>query len=284
MRSPEPDLPAKGLLTELVTVLGPERSGNLSSFDEAFLHRSVETRRVAVGEPDAVRYLGRLRDDPHEAEAFLSSLHVSYSEFFRNPLTFAVLEQIVLPRLLGEVEGEGRPEVRVWSAGCAGGEEPFSVAILLDELIASRGREPRYRVFATDLREAGLAAACSGVFGTSALRNVRQRHLESCFTRTGESYVVSPRLRARVDFSVHDLLNPGTSCPPASIYGAFDLVLCCNLLLYYRQEMRRLVLDRLYGCLAPGGYLVTGETERAMVDPIGGFTPVMSQAAVFRKG
>jgi len=269
----------KELLAELASVI-ETHAGDVSSFDEAFLLRAVDKRRAVVGEPTADAYLARMRGEPPEAEAFFASLHIGYSEFFRNPLTFAVLEQIVLPRLSDATE---KSELRVWSAGCASGEEPYSVAILLDELGAARGRELRYRIFATDRCEAGLATARLGVYGAAAVRNVRQRHLERCFTRVGDAYSISPRLRAQVDFSVYDLLDVSTTCPPVAIYGGFDLVLCCNLLFYYRQDVRRVVVDKLHRGLGPGGFLVTGETERAMVESLGGFLAVVPPAAVFRK-
>jgi chemotaxis methyl-accepting protein methylase len=269
-----------GLLTALVGVLRQTNGADVSSFDEEFLLRAADKRRSAVGEPTADAYLARMRGEPPEAEAFVASLHIGYSEFFRNSLTFAVLEQVVLPRLSDATE---KPELRIWSAGCASGEEPYSVAILLDELGAARGRELRYRIFATDRCEAGLSAARLGVYGAAAVRNVRKRHLERCFTRVGDSYAISPRLRAQVDFSTYDLLDASTTCPPVAIYGGFDLVLCCNLLFYYRQDVRRFVVDKLHRGLLPGGFFVTGETERGMVEALGGFLAVVPPAAVFRK-
>ncbi len=267
-------------LAEFASVIRQTNGADVSSFDEAFLLRAVDKRRSVVGEPTADAYLERLRGEPPVAEAFFASLHIGYSEFFRNPLTFAVLEQVVLPRLCDAAE---KPELRIWSAGCASGEEPYSVAILLDELVAARGRELRYRIFATDRCEAGLATARLGVYGAAAVRNVRKGHLERCFTRVGDAYSISPRLQAQVDFSVYDLLDASTTCPPVAIYGGFDLVLCCNLLLYYRQDVRRFVVDKLHRGLGPGRYFVTGETERAMVEAAGGFLAVVPPAAVFRK-
>ncbi len=273
-----------GMLENLASVLGQTLGTDVSSFDEAFLLRSLDKRRAGTGAATTAEYLERLRSERAEAEAFFASLHIGYSEFFRNPLTFALLEQSVLPRLLDEAAGAQRPELRIWSAGCADGQEPYSVAILLDELFAARGREPRYRIFATDRLEGGLAAARLGVYEASALRNVRQRHLEHCFTRVGDTYAVSPRLRARVDFSAYDLLDPSTTCPPVSIYGGFDLVLCCNLLFYYRTEVSRSMASKLHRCLGPGGFLVTGETERSMIESTGDFLSLVSPSAVFQKG
>ncbi len=273
---------------------GPDQGGVLAVMREvhgldisccgaAFLARSLEKRRGSTACGSAAAYLERLADDRVEAEALFGSLRVGYSEFFRDPLAFALLERAILPELAEQRARDGGKEIRVWSAGCASGQEAWSVAILLSELCAAPGRAVPYRVFATDLCEPDLAAARAGVYGAEAVGNVRARHLRDYFVRHGESYAVAAALRGRVDFSVYDLLDECTNCPPASIYGDMDLVLCCNVLLYYRPEAQRVILEKGRRCLAPGGYLVTGETERQIVESGGGFRAVSPPAAVYRK-
>ena len=90
-------------------------------------------------------------------------------------------------------------------------------------------------------------------------------------------------LKDRVSFSVHDLLDDGSSCPPASIYGEFDLVFCSNVLFYYRPELRQSILNKLRSCLRPDGYLVTGEAERDVVARVGGFRGVVPATTVYKK-
>lgn len=264
-------------LAEFVKVIGRACGRDVSLHDDAFLAKSLEKRLAATGGGTAAAYLDRLAGDPAEAEAFCRSLHVTYSEFFRNPLAFALLEALVLPSLAQERGEMGRPEIRVWSAGCAGGQEAYSIAILLDELVAP------CRIFASDIVAAELDAARQGVYGAATMQNVRLRHLHNYFDKRGDSFIILPRLRERVDFSLYDLLDPRSTCPPASIYGDFDLVFCSNVLIYYRPEVRQAILDKLRCSLAPAGYLVTGEAERAIVEQAGGFAPVAPPAAVFQR-
>ena len=132
---------------------------DLTRYDPAFLAQSLERRLAATGGGSAAAYLARLAEDRGEAAAFYRGLSISHSEFFRTPLTFALLETLVLPAIAAERTRTGRPEVRVWSAGCAGGQEPYSLAILLAELAAP------HRIFASDIAEAELAAAQQGVYG-----------------------------------------------------------------------------------------------------------------------
>jgi chemotaxis protein methyltransferase CheR len=275
-------------LDGIVAVMREAHGFDLSRYDESFLARSLARRREAVFCPSDAAYLELLADDRPEAAALFGSLRVGYSEFFRDPLAFALLERSILPALAEQRACDGGGEIRVWSAGCAAGQEAWSVAILLDELSAAQSRPVPYRVFATDLSEPDLTLARTGVYGAAAVGNVRLRQLRTCFSRQGsggavdDCYAIVPRIRERVDFSAYDLLEECTTCPPASIYGDIDLVLCCNVMLYYRPGTQRLILDKARGCLAPGGYLITGETERQIAAGPSGLRAVAPPAAVFR--
>lgn len=274
--------PQREMLDAAIMVMEQSHGRDLSLYNETFLANSLEKRRQASACVNTAAYLHRLAEDATEAEALHRSLRVVYSEFFRNPLTFALLEQLVLPGLIKDkIRRQG--EIRIWSAGCAAGQEAWSVAILLDELAVAGAKPVPFRIFATDLSKADLDLARGGVYSTAAVGNIRLRHLNGCFSRQGDAYVIADRLKERVDFSLYDLLDDMTTSPPACIYGNFDLVLCSNVLLYYRTEVLRLILTKLRRSLAPGGYLVTGETERQMVASVDGFRAVASPAAVFQR-
>jgi chemotaxis protein methyltransferase CheR len=128
-----------------------------------------------------------------------------------------------------------------------------------------------------------LALARRGVYDEEAVRSVRLRQLGRHFSRRGRSYTVAPALRERVDFSAYDLHDEQSTCAPASIFGDFDIVLCCNVLFYYRLDVRGSILAKVRRSLSPRGYLVTGEAERAIVQAAGGFGAVAPPAAMFRK-
>lgn len=270
-------------LDEVSAVMRQMLGLDVSRYEVSFLAKMIEKRRQATGSETSAAYLERLAAERDEAKKLRDSLTVSYSEFFRNPLTFALLEHMVLPGLIEAKIANGQDEVRVWSAGCAAGQEAYSVAILLEELIAVRESRLTYRIFATDQSEPDLAQARAGVYSAMSAGNVCLRHLGPALERKGDAFGVVAKVRERVDFSTYDLLEGETSFPPASIYGGFDLVMCCNVLLYYRPESRRIIADKLRRGLAAGGYLVTGEAERELVEQAGGFRSVMPFSAVFQK-
>jgi len=272
----------RGAIEQLAAILGQAHGLDVSALDEDFLARAMGKRVEELGLADGSVYLDRLRDDREEALAFQQSLRVGYSEFFRDPLAFAIVEQMLLPRLMLAAP-PGR-EIRVWSAGCASGEEAYSVAILLEETTRPRETAIPYRVFATDHRPDALTAARDGWYEERAVAKVRLGLSRKYFSRVGDGYQVVPALRERLSFSTHDLVESNTSSPPASIYGDFDLILCCNLLFYYRDPWRRTILEKLHRSLAPGGYLVTGEAESPLARNLGIFRPVGPATTVFQKG
>jgi len=175
-------------------------------------------------------------------------------------------------------------QFRIWSAGCAAGQEAWSIAILLEEASTARDNKPgAYHIFATDRAEDELVLARRGIYSASALGNVRQRQLECCFFRQGDTYAVTDRLKDKVDFSTYDLLDLNSSSPAESIYGNFDLILCCNVLYYYRPEIQQRILDKLKRNLAAGGYLVTGEAERQFVVSGSGLNAITPAMSIFKR-
>lgn len=270
-------------MNDIIAIMADRHGMDISPFEESFLGKSLQQRMEALGIESPQTYLARLADGVEEAHAFFQSLRVAHSEFFRNPLSFALLEQVVLPSLVLARKADGGRSIRIWSAACAAGQEPYSLAILLNDLLGRDGGGLAYHIFATDVSPAQLALAQAGVYAAPSLQNVRTKHMDACFTRQGDAWQVAGWLREAVNFSQYDLLAERSGSPPGSIYGDFDLVLCSNVLFYYRPEAQRIILDRLYNSLSPTGYLMTGEAERSIVEARPGLHPVAPPTAVFRK-
>jgi chemotaxis methyl-accepting protein methylase len=268
-------------VSRLVDVLRRVHGLDISRYSDAFLAGSFGRRWQSAADMTAESYLQHLSRDKSEAEVFVRFLRIHHSEFFRDPLAFTLLEQRLLPGLANVKAASNYPELRVWSAGCASGEEAYSIAILLRESCDGLEGPVRFRIFATDSSEEQLKMALAGAYAASALGNVNLRHLERWFFRRDNSYVVVPELRECIDFSVHDLCDDRISAPSASIFGEFDLVFCCNLLFYYSPVKQELILDRLRRCLSPDGFLVTDEAEREIVRAAG-FRPLAVPAPIFQ--
>ncbi|MBF0329382.1 MAG: protein-glutamate O-methyltransferase CheR [Nitrospirae bacterium] len=237
---------------------------DISKYDETFLNKSLQKRIIETCCGSVEEYYALLEQDEKEVKIFSDSLQISYSEFFRNPLTFAGLERIVLPTLLLKKKNARHKEIRIWSAACAAGQEAYSLAILLEEL--KNGDDKfSYRIFATDQCESMINKAQKGQYLSSSLSNLSMKREEAWFSKQDDVYTVKPELKENIEFSVFDLLGDQLACPPTSIFGDFDLLVCANLLFYYRPEFRKIIIEKIAACLAAGGYLVAGEAEREAI-------------------
>lgn len=254
---------------------------DISMYEAAFLERSLEKRMQATGCDSPEDYCAWLEHNPAEGKILQNSLQNHTSQFFRAPLTFAVLEGMFLPELIHKKKKDKRSEIRIWSAGCAAGQEAYSLAILLEEALGNPHPGLTYRIFATDLDETRLDEARVGYYTAEALGNLSLKRLQTWFTRQAEGYRIKPALHKNINFSLFDLTQEERVCPADSIFGDFDLVVCCNVLIYYQPKSRNLMLDKFAHCLARCGALVTGEAERAIALSHH-YSEVYPQAAIFR--
>jgi chemotaxis protein methyltransferase CheR len=255
---------------------------DISAYDEAFLRNIINGRRSELDIETDKKYLNYLESCKEEVTIFRGRLTNSYSEFFRNPLTFAYLEQVVLPQLIEKKRIKKEKEIRIWSAACAAGQEAYSTAILCDELIESKKANMNCLIFATDVDPNVLEQAQRGNYQPATIGKVTLKRIQTYFIRKGENYSIAPSIKNYVDFSTFNLLSDQGACPPASIYGNFDLIFCSNLLFYYRPECRNSMLEKIGKSLSKGGYLITGETEREILNG-NNFCEVYVNSAIFQK-
>jgi chemotaxis protein methyltransferase CheR len=234
--------------------------------------RRVTRRIAALGLSGHAAYRAHLEAHPEEWDALRALTPVTISRFGRDRAVFAALGDEVLPALAAGARAERRARVRAWSAGCASGEEAYSLALLWDD----RGLEPALDVLATDVHPPMLARARAARYEASSLRELpsalRERGFEA---RPDGALLVRPEHRRRVTVARHDLRDP----PPA---GPFDVVLCRNAAFtYFAPDPQRAVLGHLAAALRPGGALVLGLHE-TLSDPAPGFAPWPGARAVHR--
>lgn len=255
---------------------------DISKFESGFLLNSIEKRIFINSCLDHDHYSTLILNDSNEADAFFRSLNINYSEFFRNKLTYAYLEQVVIPDIISLKLAKKEKEIRIWSAACSQGQEPYSLAIICEELTSKIKEKLQYRIIATDIIEQEVKAAKTGIYTPMSLGNVPLGYLQKYFLNIGENYQVTNEIRGNVDFSVFNLLEGDEFCPPVSIFGNFDIVLCCNILFYYNPECRKAIIERLSKCFSKETYLITGETERAFVKGCD-FREIVPHSGIFRK-
>jgi len=220
---------------------------DLGYYRPAQMERRLRAFAERAGHPDLDAYLMDIRRSIVAREHFLDRMTINVSELFRNPERFAELERIHLPGL--HATGRG---LKVWSAACSYGAEPYSLAILLHEL----DPEAHHEVRATDIDQTVLARAREGAFSKADLRNLTSARRVRWFAGTpgGAGAVAVDELRRAVRFSQMDLLKDRY---PAGQ----DLILCRNVVIYFTEDAKRLIYGKLREALRPGGILMVGSTE-----------------------
>lgn len=255
---------------------------DIQKFDSSFVLKTIDKRISSTGQYSKDEYFEFIKNNTEELQILKSSLYIHYSEFFRNSLTFALLEQFVIPEIIRKKTNKKTREIRIWSTACAGGQEAYSIAILLHEILSRTEQKINYRIFASDINVEELEKAKNGVFSADELGNITIKRLNQFFTKKNDLYYISPELKKNIHFSKFDLISDKMLCPEASIFGDFDMVFCCNLLFYYNSEFRNIILDKIQNCISENGYLITGEAEKEIVKKYN-FTNIIAPSAIFKR-
>lgn len=247
----------------ILRYLKRERNLDFSGYSASMVERRIGIRLNATGASDMTGYLLCLEQNPGELDSLLNVLSINVSEFFRDPLVFDYIEGFVIPALVREKVGHIDHRIRIWSAGCASGEEPYSMAILMSEEPAVSSGDVEFRVFGTDIDRRALSAGEKGSYPPERMGNVRFRLMKKYFRPADgmSGFDISREIRNMVGFSFHDLASDREMFPKDSVYGNFDIALCRNVLIYLDKVMQAEVLGRLERAIRPGGFLVLGEAE-----------------------
>ena len=249
------------------------RSGlDLRPYKAKFLRRRVDVRIRATGENDLASYVRYLKKEEGELEKLVICITIHVSTFFRNPSTFRAIGEEVLPVLFdGRISGT----VRFWSVGCARGEEPYSLAILIIEHLGGLLPKKKVRIEAVDVDEQVLDDARLAVFTGNQLKEIDTALAAKYFVGNG-SYRLVPKVKEMVVFRQLDILRDAST-------AEYDFILCRNLLIYIEREVQEAVLGRLHRALRPGGFLALGRAE-VMVGPVRELFEVVDlKESIYRK-
>jgi chemotaxis protein methyltransferase CheR len=238
--------------------------------------RRVRRRLGELGLPDLSAYRGFLERNPEEWAVLDGLTHITISRFGRDRVAFELLEREVLPALAAAVLARGSEGVEVWSAGCAAGEEAYTLAIIWHLELAHRFPAVAIRILATDVDETMLARGRRGCFTAGSLKELPERWLAEAFVRRDALYCLGDTFKEAVRFVRHDIRDAPTD-------GPFDLVMCRNLAFtYFDLGLQRTTAARLAGALRPAGGLVLGSHE-ALPDNLDEFEPWSSTERVYRR-
>jgi two-component system CheB/CheR fusion protein len=236
----------------LIRYIQESRGVDFRGYKRTSLRRRISLRMEHLHVDGFADYHSFLEAHPQEFIDLLNTVLINVTSFFRDPEAWEALKSEALPRLV--VPGRGRDQLRVWSVGCATGEEPYSLAMLLCEELGPAEFARRVKIYATDLDEAALNVARHASYLPRDVEGVPETLLQKYFERTNNHYMVSRDLRKAVIFGRHNIVH---DAPISRI----DLLVCRNLLIYLETETQNAVLPRLHYALVDDGCLFLGKAE-----------------------
>ncbi len=259
-----------------IRMLIEERTG--ICFDESrerFFSTRVREHLRVKGMERGADLLRSMRKSNVEYESLLERLLTQETSFFRYPGVFEAFERRVLPELHVKKFWKNPRTLRIWSAGCSTGEEPYSIAItILDSL--SFADSWNVEILATDVGRQALKHAEHGIYSGRSISSVTEKQLTNHFAPVRNGRQVKPRLRKMVSFAPMNLASP--------VYvGRMDLIFCMNVLIYFSEERRHAVVQRFYNTLEPGGYLFLGHSESISKMPVKFQAIVLNDCILYRK-
>lgn len=262
---------------ELLRIIQEKSQLDLSQYKETLLVRKMAVRLRICRCLTFEKYLRYIESNPEELNRMISSLTINVTTFFRNPESYRVIKEEVLPLIYQYRQNSPIKLARFWSIGCSSGEEPYSVAMLVKELSENALNNFQAMIYATDVDENILKTAHTGFFHRAKIANLPERFRQRYFAETMEKqYKIDTTIRKMIIFKKHDLIKD----PP---FRRIDLILLRNVMIYFTAPLQKKILIDLYGCLNPGGFLVLGKVESPPGELRDFFIPFNLKEKIYRK-
>ncbi len=257
----------------LLEKLNARHNFDFREYKEGSLARRIRARMGQLHLDSFAAYSQFLDANPHEHVALFNTILINVTTFFREPQGWKTLTEEVLPRLV-ENARESRT-LRIWSAGCSSGEEPYSIAMLLAEYLGDAANDYMVKIYGTDVDEEALTAARHGLYRMEQLKDIPDRLVDRYFTRDGQLYRFRRDLRRWCIFGSHNL----TQAPPLS---HIDLLVCRNVLIYFTSELQERLLTRFHYSIREDGFLFLGHSE-SLLTRSRLFSPVHLKWRIFQR-
>lgn len=262
-------------LDELLEKVYKAKGWDFRRYRRSSIKRCVE-RRIALSRRSYHTYIKLLDSEPLEFDNLFNYITIKVSEFFRDPEVFRRIEDYVIPMTLMRMTTTGATSLRIWSCGCARGEEPLSIAILINNRLKETGYNPDLKIFGTDIDESAINSARTGVFSETSLKNIDPVMRSQLFQVSNSAFQIIPQIRNLVTFGAHDIVTHIQ-------LSRMDIILCRNLLIYFEKGLQEKVFEKLYHSLKPGGFIVLGKSEVPPVSFRDRLIEVCKREKIFQK-
>ncbi len=231
---------------------------DLASYKERQMKRRIESLIARNNHQSYESYFDALCKDSRLYEEFINYLTINVSEFYRNPQQWEALEKEIIPELL-----KRKSRLKIWSAACSTGEEPYSLTMLLTKFFPLRD----IQIYATDIDMGAISKAKTGIYSPKSLENLPKDFVNQYFTRVNDQYQIKDIIKNQVSFHKHNLLSD-------SYPDSCDLIICRNVMIYFTEETKGMMYHKFHHALDPNGILFVGSTEQIILPHRYKLTPV----------
>ena len=246
-------------------------------YRDSYLQRRISSRMRHADANDYGQYLDYLGKHPEEFKHLMDALTINVTNFFRDPEVFRLIERNVLPNIF-EKAHEDKRAVKIWSAGCSRGAEPYTLAMIVLDVMQKRGLEQKVAVtiYASDIDDKSLKTAMKGEYTDEQTEGISSARLKKYFDQIDGGYRAKDDIKRLIQFKKRDLIK-GIGFSPV------DLILCRNVVIYFSVELKERLYTQFHKNLSQDGYLVLGKSEFLTGDPGKLFTAVDSSARIYKK-
>lgn len=245
----------RGNLTRLIDKVQTDRGLDLGQYRQAYVERRVASRLRTLDLHSYRQYVDYLDAHPEEYSALLSILTINVTDFYRDSEVYDIFRRRIIPDLLDEKLRRRNRMIRAWSAGCATGEEPYSMTMSFVEAMGKQAESFLLNVTGTDIDEAALSAARTATYDVENLKRIPKAHQVKYIETDGEVFRIKPEVARHVRFKQMNLFEGH----PVSVY---DVIFCRNVFIYFTREQQERILEVFWSALSRGGYLVLGRSEK----------------------
>jgi len=228
---------------------------DLSSYKEKQMKRRIESLIRRNGHESYSTYLNLLKESKQHLQEFLGYITINVSEFFRNPAQWQVLEKEILPELM-----KYKNKLKIWSSACSTGEEPYSIAMVLNKM----NLKGKAKIIASDINKDALKKAKEGIYSAKELTNVPEQMIKLHFNKINDMYIIKDEIKQMVDFKSLNLLED-------TFPSECDLIFCRNVMIYFTEEAKEKLYQKFFNALADRGIFFVGSTEQIIMPQKYGF-------------
>ncbi len=261
--------------SDLKAIIKKKIGFNCEQYKQAHLKRRLAVRLRANRSHSYKDYTEVLLRNDTEMQKLKDTLTVNVTELFRNPETYEIFSKLVLPELIKSKAND--KTLKIWSAGCSNGEEPYSIAIMVFEYLGGLAKRHSISILGTDIDEDSLKKAQNGSYQLKQLEKISKERLERFFNKKDDDlFQVRDDIRGVVKFRNHDMISG------PKLFG-FDVIFCRNVTIYFEQELQEKLYLNFHNSLNNGGYFVMGKTETLVGPAAELFSPVDVRERIYQK-